>query len=189
MDGTREFINKRDEFTVNIALVEAGVPRFGIVYVPAHGDLYLTLGPSRSVLGRVQPDVGVTRLADVVLRDIKVRVPDPRKLTAVASRSHLTPETEAYLGKYQVAARRDAGSSLKFCLLAAGEADIYPRLGPTMAWDTAAGHAVLLAAGGTVMDLSGTPLTYGLRSGGSLKERLLNPHFVAWGCTNPPAAL
>ena len=189
LDGTREFINKRDEFTVNIALVEGGVPQFGIVYVPAHGDLYMTLAPGRSVLGLVRPDDGARQLADVAFRDIHVRAPDFGRLTAVASRSHLTPETETYLNRYNVASRRDAGSSLKFCLIARGEADIYPRLGPTMAWDTAAGHAVLLAAGGMVTELSGTPLTYGLRSSGSLKERLLNPHFVAWGCTNPTVAL
>ena len=189
LDGTREFINKRDEFTVNIALVEDGVPRFGIVFVPALGDFYVTLGDRRSAWARIAEGMRPGSLAETGLRDIGVRTPDLGGLTAVASRSHLTPETETYLNRYSVASRRDAGSSLKFCLIARGEADIYPRLGPTMAWDTAAGHAVLLAAGGMVTQLSGTPLTYGLRSSGSLKERLLNPHFVAWGCTNPTVAL
>lgn len=181
LDGTREFINKRDEFTVNIALVERGAPIFGIVYAPATADLYATLGPSRSVHGRVEPGCGARRLADCPLRDIRTRPADAAALVAVASRSHLTPETETFLARFRIASRRDAGSSLKFCLIARGEADLYPRLGPTMAWDTAAGHAVLAAAGGSVTELDGSALTYGLRVAGSMKDRLLNPHFVAWG--------
>ena len=182
LDGTREFINKRDEFTVNIALVEDGVPCFGIVYVPALGDLYVTVGKDACVYARVAPD---SALAAAKAKAIHVRKPDPAALTAVASRSHLTPATETYLAQYKIAARRDAGSSLKFCLIARGLADIYPRLGPTMAWDTAAGHAVLLAAGGLVTDMQGAALTYGTRTGGTPKDRLLNPHFVAWGAAEP----
>ena len=194
LDGTREFINKRDEFTVNIALVEAGVPRFGIVFVPALGDLYVTLGPNRSAHvcipeGHAIDTLAVDTLAAAGLQDIRVRTPDPGALTAVASRSHLTPETEDYLAQYRIAARRDAGSSLKFCLIARGEADIYPRLGPTMAWDTAAGHAVLLAAGGLVTDMAGVALTYATRPDLGAKDRLRNPHFVAWGAPKPFAAL
>ena len=185
LDGTREFINKRDEFTVNIALVQDGVPRFGIVFVPASGDFYITLGANRSAYGRIAEGARPVSLAAAGLRDICVRVPDPAGLTAVASRSHLTPETETYLAGYKIAARRDAGSSLKFCLIARGEADIYPRLGPTMAWDTAAGHAVLLAAGGLVTDTAGQPLTYATRAELSPKDRLRNPHFVAWGAAKP----
>ena len=185
LDGTREFINKRDEFTVNIALVEHGVPCFGIVFVPALGDFYVTLGAGRSACARIAEGAEIGSLAEAGLRDIRVRTPDLRALTAVASRSHLTPETETYLAQFTIAARRDAGSSLKFCLIARGEADLYPRLGPTMAWDTAAGHAVLLAAGGLVTDLGGTPLTYATRPESSPKDRLRNPHFVAWGAPKP----
>ncbi len=188
LDGTREFINKRDEFTVNIALVEDGVPRFGIVFVPAFGDFYVTLGSDRSAYARIEGGARPASLAAAGLRDIRVRTPDLSGLTAVASRSHLTPETETYLAAYRIAARRDAGSSLKFCLIARGEADIYPRLGPTMAWDTAAGHAVLLAAGGQVTDIGGQPLTYATRVEMSPKDRLRNPNFVAWGAAIPFAA-
>ena len=189
LDGTREFINKRDEFTVNIALVEDGVPRFGMVFVPAVGDLYVTLGPNRSAHACIAEGHAIDTLAAAGLQDIGVRTPDLAALTAVASRSHLTPETETYLAQYRIAARRDAGSSLKFCLIAKGEADIYPRLGPTMAWDTAAGHAVLLAAGGLVTDMAGVALTYATRPDLGAKDRLRNPHFVAWGAPKPFAAL
>ncbi len=185
LDGTREFINKRDEFTVNIALVEDGVPRFGIVFVPALGDLYVTMGPNRSAYARIAASARPVSLAAAGLRDIQVRTPDRSALTVVASRSHLTPETETYLAAYSIASRRDAGSSLKFCLIARGEADIYPRLGPTMAWDTAAGHAVLLAAGGLVTDIAGQPLTYATEKSLAPKDRLRNPHFVAWGAAKP----
>ena len=185
LDGTREFINKRDEFTVNIALVEHGVPCFGIVFVPALGDFYVTLGANRSAHTRMGEGAHIGSLATAGVNDIRVRTPNLAALTAVASRSHLTPETEAYLAQFTVAARRDAGSSLKFCLIARGEADIYARLGPTMAWDTAAGHAVLMAAGGLVTDLRGVPLTYATRRDLTPKDRLRNPHFVAWGAAKP----
>jgi 3'(2'), 5'-bisphosphate nucleotidase len=107
-----------------------------------------------------------------------VRRANPDALTAVASRSHLTPETDAFLKRYSVAECRNAGSSLKFGLLARGEADIYPRLGTTMEWDTAAGHALLVAAGGSVTTLDGGPLEYG-------KSGFRNPHFVAWAARTP----
>ncbi len=182
LDGTREFINQRDEFTVNIALVENGAPCFGIVYVPALGDLYATLGERHSARTRVDASMaGKLRWQDMAWTTIRVRKPDRDGLTAMASRSHNTPETEAFLARYRIAKRSDAGSSLKFCVIARGEADIYPRLGPTMAWDTAAGHAVLLAAGGSVTELSGAPLCYGQRCQETPKDRLRNPHFVAWG--------
>lgn len=181
LDGTREFINHRDEFTVNIALVENGVPVFGMVYAPALGDLYATHGERLAVQAHIPAEAPFPGAAAIDYRRIEARLPDADALVAVASRSHLTPETEAFLARFTIGARRDAGSSLKFCLMARGEADIYPRLGPTMAWDTAAGHAVLKAAGGTVVRLDGSPLTYGLSTEGSVKDRLRNPHFVAWG--------
>lgn len=176
LDGTREFIAKRDEFTVNIALVENGVPTLGIVYAPALAALYLTDGAGGAVEAHAAPVAqgGGTPVID--LRPISARDPDPAALVAVASRSHTTPETESLLARYPIASRRNAGSSLKFCLLARGEADIYPRLGPTCEWDIAAGHAILAAAGGSVTALDGSPLRYGKRA-----DRFLNPHFMAWG--------
>lgn len=189
LDGTREFINQRDEFTVNVALVEDGAPCFGIVYVPALGDLYATLGATRAGRARVTADIaGKVRPKDIAWTDIRVRKPNSADLTAMASRSHNTPETEAFLARYRITKRSNAGSSLKFCVIARGEADIYPRLGPTMAWDTAAGHAVLLAAGGSVTELSGAPLRYGLNKTALPKDRLRNLHFVAWGAAGPITA-
>jgi 3'(2'), 5'-bisphosphate nucleotidase len=176
LDGTREFISQRGEFTVNVALVVDGRPRFGIVYAPALGDLYVTLGTRRCGHAHVAPEAPVQLLADCRFRDIATRRPVPGRLAAVASRSHLTPETEACLARFPVSERRDAGSSLKFCLLARGEADLYPRLGPTMEWDIAAGHAVLEAAGGIVVDLDGKPLVYGKAA-----EGYRSRHFVAAG--------
>lgn len=182
LDGTREFIEQRGEFTVNIALVREGVPVFGIVYAPATGELYVTLAPDRAVMARVAPREGPISLADLDLAPIRTRRPDPSALVALASRSHSNAETETFLGRYSIAQRTNAGSSLKFCAIARGGADIYPRLGPTMEWDTAAGHAVLLAAGGAVTTLDGAPLRYGNTAAG-----LRNPHFVAWGTPRPMA--
>ena len=180
LDGTREFIDQRGEFTVNIALVRDGVPVFGIVYAPATEELYLTVAPDRAAMARVAPHEGPLWLADLELAPIRTRQPDLSALVALASRSHSNPETESFLGRYSIAKRTNAGSSLKFCAIARGAADIYPRLGPTMEWDTAAGHAVLLAAGGAVTTLDGAPLRYGNTAAG-----LRNPHFVAWGTPEP----
>lgn len=182
LDGTREFIEQRGEFTVNIALVRDRVPVFGIVYAPATEELYVTLAPDRAAMARVAPREGPFALADINLVPIRTRQPDRSALVALASRSHSNPETEAFLGRYSIAKRTNAGSSLKFCAIARGDADIYPRLGPTMEWDTAAAHAVLLAAGGAVTALDGTPLRYGNAAAG-----LRNPHFVAWGTPEPIA--
>jgi 3'(2'), 5'-bisphosphate nucleotidase len=180
LDGTREFIEQRGEFTVNIALVREGVPVFGIVYAPACEELYVTLAPSTATLARIAPREGAIALTDIDLAPIHTRQPNPAALVALASRSHSNAETEAFLGRYRIAERINAGSSLKFCAIARGGADIYPRLGPTMEWDSAAGHAVLLAAGGSVTTLDGAPLRYGSTSRG-----LRNPHFVAWGTPSP----
>jgi 3'(2'), 5'-bisphosphate nucleotidase len=183
LDGTREFINQRGEFTVNVALVAHKQPVFGIVYAPALSELYVTLGMGRAAFARVAPDDASKDLAAYGCVDIHTREPDPTALTAIASRSHLTPETDRFLARYRIADRRNAGSSLKFCLLARGEADIYPRLGTTMEWDTAAGHAVLAASGGCVTTPEGGPFTYGKAADG-----FRNPHFVAWGTRQPIAA-
>jgi 3'(2'), 5'-bisphosphate nucleotidase len=182
LDGTREFIEQRGEFTVNIALVRYGAPVFGIVYAPATQELYVTLAPDRAAMARVAPREAPITLADLDLASIRTRRPNPSALVALASRSHSNPETETFLGRYRIAQRSNAGSSLKFCAIARGSADIYPRLGPTMEWDTAAGHAVLLGAGGAVTTLDGAPLRYGNTAAG-----LRNPHFVAWGTPEPIA--
>lgn len=176
LDGTREFINRNGEFTVNVALVAAGRPVFGIVYAPAIGDLYATIGPDRAVNCTVPAGTRATRLADLAPRPIHTRRPDPRALVAVASRSHMTAEGEAWLARWPIAERRNAGSSLKFCLVAKGEADVYPRHGPTNEWDTAAGDAVLRAAGGMVTTLDGRPFPYGKHA-----ERYRNGNYIAWG--------
>jgi 3'(2'), 5'-bisphosphate nucleotidase len=167
LDGTKEFVAGRDEFTVNIALIEDGVPMLGVVGAPALGRMFAGDVARREAFelrgrGRSgQPD----RLM------IAVRARPPGGPVAVASRSHGSAQTEAWLAAAGIAARVSIGSSLKFCLVAAGEADVYPRFGPTMEWDTAAGHAVVLAAGGVVHDTAGRPLRYG-------KPGFRNPSFI-----------
>jgi 3'(2'), 5'-bisphosphate nucleotidase len=147
LDGTKEFVQRRGDFTVNIALVEDGVPVLGVVYAPAKGRLFRTVPGG----GAVEETGPFDRSAPGEARPIAVRDPDEAALMVVASKSHRSPETDAYISKYSVADMRSAGSSLKFCLVATGEADIYPRLGRTMEWDTAAGDAVLRAAGGRMV--------------------------------------
>jgi 3'(2'), 5'-bisphosphate nucleotidase len=176
LDGTREFIDRRDEFTINIAMVEAGRPVWGVVYAPALATLYATRGSTDAVMVNVSPESRAAGLAALAPRRIQVRRADPKRLVALASRSHLTPETSQWLERHNVASMVQAGSSLKFCVIARGEADVYPRFGPTCEWDTAAGEAVLRAAGGQVLLPVGGPMTYG-KAG----ARFLNPSFIAWG--------
>ncbi|WP_114391864.1 3'(2'),5'-bisphosphate nucleotidase CysQ [Oleisolibacter albus] len=165
LDGTKEFIKRNGEFTVNIALVRAGSPVLGVVQVPVTGVLYAGIvgqGAVRSDPG--QPD-----------RPIRARPAPADGLTVLTSRSHADNEAlSAFLQDYAVKERLAAGSSLKFCRIAEGDGDLYPRLGPTCEWDTAAGHAVLAAAGGAVETLDGQTLRYG-------KPGFLNPHFLARG--------
>ena len=166
LDGTREFVNRRGDFTVNIALIEDGVPVAGVVHAPAIGRMFRTDESGGAVEERAP--------FDGEARPIRVATPDDAALRVVASKSHRDAATDAYIARYRVAAFKSAGSSLKFCLLAAGEADLYPRLGRTMEWDTAAGQAVLQAAGGAVVRFDdGAPLRYG-------KADRANPHFLAY---------
>ncbi len=170
LDGTKEFVHRRGDFTVNIALIENGAPVLGVVYAPARQRLFYTQADGQTVeeLGAFDPDV----VGEI--NNISVTKPDNTSLTVVASKSHRDQATDDYIGKYKVNAFQSAGSSLKFCLVAAGEADLYPRLGRTMEWDTAAGHAVLLGAGGQVVRFDDhTPLTYG-------KPIYENPFFIAY---------
>ena len=167
LDGTREFVQRNGEFTVNVALIEQGRPVLGVVLAPALGQLYA---------GAVGCGAFVQTGADAgTRRPIEARRPPAEGLTVLTSRSHGDPAAlNAFLAGQPVARIRPAGSSLKLCLLAAGEADLYPRFGRTMEWDIAAGQAVLEAAGGRVEDLQGRPLRYG-------KPGFENPDFVAWG--------
>jgi 3'(2'), 5'-bisphosphate nucleotidase len=176
LDGTREFIAHCGEFTINIALVEARRPVFGLVYAPAMGELYVTLAPSEAFMARIAPNETAAHLWASGLTRIASRAPDPNALSVIASRLHMNPATELFLAGYRIAERRSAGSSLKFCMIAKGEADLYPRLGQTTEWDTAAGHAVLAAAGGTVTTLDGATLLYG-----KADAQFRNPDFIAWG--------
>jgi len=169
LDGTREFLKGNGEFTVNVALVRDGAPVAGAVYAPAQDLLWV--GGERAWTCSVPLGGAVPTLR----RPLQTR-PAPERLTALASRSHRDAETEAFLLRLPIEELTSAGSSLKFCVLAEGKADVYPRFGPTMEWDTAAGDAVLRAAGGTVLGADGAPFTYG-KIGSGLK----NGAFVAWG--------
>ena len=164
LDGTKEFVQRRGDFTVNIAYVQDGAPLRGVVYAPAQQRLFYTLPDGSAV---------EESLKDGSRRPIRVSTPDNAALMVVASKSHRDQATEDYIGRYAVKDSRSAGSSLKFCLVATGEADLYPRLGRTMDWDTAAGDAVLRGAGGQVVRFDDhTPLAYG-------KEGWDNPFFIA----------
>jgi 3'(2'), 5'-bisphosphate nucleotidase len=170
LDGTKEFIHRRGDFTVNIAYVENGVPQRGVVYAPAKNRMFFTQADGQSV--EETGDFAKDTVGEVT--PMKVAASDNAALLVVASKSHLTDETKEYIAKYEVADFKSAGSSLKFCLVATGEADLYPRVGRTMEWDTAAGHAVLLGAGGDVVRFDDhSPLTYG-------KEDFANPYFIAY---------
>lgn len=181
LDGTKEFLNKRGDFTVNIALIEHGTPIFGLVYAPALGQFYVTLDAKAAVSAHVERGGAALKLDALDLKPMRTRVASPGAMTGVASRSHMTPETQSFLDAQDVRETKNVGSSLKFCLVAAGEADVYPRFGPTKEWDTAAGHAVLNAAGGCVLLSSGEPLVYGKRD-----ANYLNPNFIVWGRAPAP---
>ncbi|MCP4183397.1 MAG: 3'(2'),5'-bisphosphate nucleotidase CysQ [Hyphomicrobiales bacterium] len=168
IDGTKEFINQRDEFTINIGLIENGEPVLGAVCVPAKQQLYIGSRDNGAFV--FQYDMANDRIGAAI--KLNPATPDNKALKIVASRSHLCKNTQEFIEVNEVGTLVNAGSSLKFCLLANGAADLYPRYGPTMEWDTAAGHAVLMAAGGRVDDLTGTPLKYG-------KKGLLNGIFIA----------
>ncbi len=165
LDGTKEFASRNGEFTVNIALVIGRRPRLGVVFAPAVGRLFYTLSEDQAVEENTWE--GNAR------RQLQISSADNAALRVVASKSHRDPATDAYIERYNVTEFKGAGSSLKFCLVAAGEADLYPRLGRTMEWDIAAGHAVLSAAGGSVDRLDGGKLEYG-------KPGFENPPFLAY---------
>lgn len=171
LDGTKEFIKRNGEFTVNIALVENGIPTLGVIYAPATGVLYSGMPLCHGRPGRAYRQLMSERTIEAL-----PHFRQPRPFTVVASRSHLSPETEAFVAemkrKHPCLKLVSSGSSLKICLVAEGFADVYPRLAPTMEWDTAAGDAIARAAGCEVVDAeTGLPLTYN-------KEDLHNPWFL-----------
>ena len=169
LDGTREFVGRNGEFTVNIAVIVDRRPVAGVVFAPA-ADRLFAASPATGAFELSLDSGGSER------RPIAVRPRPDGGLTVLASRSHADEATERYLATVTVAERRSAGSSLKFCMVAAGEADLYPRTGRTMEWDTAAGQAILESAGGSVVTFDGAPLVYGKTAAG-----LANPGFIARG--------
>lgn len=175
LDGTKEFVNRRGDFTVNIALIEKGVPTLGVVFAPARERLFYTvISENHTDAYSSVEEIGPFDLDTVgTTNPIQVSKPDNNALIIVASKSHRDAATDAYIKKYSIKDNQSAGSSLKFCLVATGEADIYPRLGRTMEWDTAAGDAVLRGAGGHVVRFDDhSPLQYG-------KPAYENPFFIA----------
>ncbi len=170
LDGTKEFVQRRGDFTVNIAYVENGVPLRGVVYAPAQGRLFYTQADGTTV----EETGGFAKDAAGPVKALAVSKPDNAALMVVASKSHRDAATDEYIAKYACKDMKSAGSSLKFCLVATGEADLYPRLGRTMEWDTAAGDAVLRGAGGHVVRFDDhAPLAYG-------KKGWDNPFFIAY---------
>jgi len=176
LDGTKEFIAGRSEFTVNIALISNRQPIFGMVYAPVVETLYFTPEPGMAAEMQLDPFGAPIDEADIGYARILSGKGGGPGLRVVASRSHLNDATREFLSHVEIAELLTAGSSLKFCLLASGKADLYPRLSPTMEWDTAAGHAVLEAAGGSVVGEDGGPFFYG-----KVDEGFLNGGFIARG--------
>lgn len=170
LDGTKEFVQRRGDFTVNIAYVQDGVPLRGVVYAPAKGRLFYTLPDGTAV----EETGAFDKETPGPVTPLRVSTPDNAALMVVASKSHRDQATDDYIARYAVRDMTSAGSSLKFCLVATGEADLYPRLGRTMEWDTAAGDAVLRGAGGQVVRFdTHQPLDYG-------KPGWDNPFFIAF---------
>ena len=169
LDGTREFVKRNGEFTVNIALIELGAPVFGVIQAPVTG-----------VLWHGVPRHGAFRRDASGEHPVRVRRPATPPLRVAASRSHLDPRTQALMGRIGGVETIGLGSSLKFCRIAEGGMDVYPRFGPTSEWDTGAGQAILEAAGGAVLDPQGRPFRYNQR------DTLLNGDFIALGDTSLP---
>lgn len=179
LDGTRELIAGRDEFTINVAIIAGGRPRLGIVAAPAQGLLWRGIEGRGAERLRLSP--GAPASAAQARSPIRTRSSPRSGLVAAVSRSHLDPQTQAYLARLPVSERRVCGSAVKFCQVAEGSADVYARLSPTCEWDVAAGHAVLAAAGGMVNTPEGAPMSYG-RTAANFRV----PAFIAWG--DPSAA-
>jgi 3'(2'), 5'-bisphosphate nucleotidase len=176
LDGTRHFIKGKPEFSINVALIDNTAPVFGLIYVPPSGRLFVTRSDGRSYGGVIAPGAAAdTPLDQIGLKPLASRVPDRANLVAFNSRTAGGASSD-FLKLLDVREARPYGSSEKFCLIAEGQGDLYARFGPTYEWDTAAGQAILEAAGGSVTSLDGTRLTYG-----KVPDAYLNPSFVAWG--------
>ncbi|MEM8973552.1 MAG: 3'(2'),5'-bisphosphate nucleotidase CysQ [Pseudomonadota bacterium] len=178
LDGTRDFIAGGEDFTVNIALIDQFEPIFGVVYQPPTGRLFMTVAKDRAIEADVAANAEVRSLEDINARTIKTRSRadiDPAGISVAVSRSHPSAALEQQLSTQGLDRRLKVGSSLKFCLIACGDADIYPRLTSISEWDTAAGHAIVSAAGGAVLTLDGKPLYYGNRE----NKYRIQP-FIAW---------
>lgn len=173
LDGTKEFIEGRGEFTVNLALIENRRPVVGAIYAPALETLYVG-SAGEAFSGWLDPGQGLAALRG--RRTLRCRAPEEGRIVAVASRKHLDAETQAYIDALPGAECIYRGSSIKLCIIAEGQADIYPRFGPTSEWDTAAGHAILEAAGGSLTHFDGAPFLYG-----KVETAFLNPGFLAKG--------
>ncbi len=165
LDGTKEFVNRNGEFTVNIALIDNGRPTLGIVHVPVTGVTYIGF----------EGQGAEKRLANGERSDIRVAASSSEPVKVVGSRSHRSAGVDSYLAQLGETEMVAMGSSLKFCVVAEGGADLYPRLGPTSEWDTAAAQAVVEQAGGSVVTLDGAPMRY------NTKDDILNPHFLVIG--------
>ncbi len=179
LDGTHMFIRGKPEFSVNVGLVVHGRPVFGVIYVPPTGALYVTRGDGKSYFARLDAGAGAGEIASLEYTQLAARVPDRENLVAFNSRA-AGGAAAAFLTALDVREARPLGSSMKFGRIAAGEADLYARFGDTHEWDTAAGQAILEAAGGCVTTVDGGPLSYG-----HARRGYLNPHFIAWGCRTP----
>jgi 3'(2'), 5'-bisphosphate nucleotidase len=176
LDGTRLFIRGKPEFSVNIGLVENGRSVFGLIYIPPTGALFVTVGDGSSETATAPCALtNITEYSALKFSKLAARMPDPANLKAYNSASS-GGASSAFLAALNVKEATPVGSSLKFCLIAAGHGDLYARFGETSEWDTAAGQAILEAAGGSVTTLDGAPLSYGKAS-----TTYRNPHFVAWG--------
>ena len=172
IDGTREFLARSPDFTVNLGLALKDAPHIGAVFAPVQNRVWFA--GAKGFMAEARPGGALPAPQD--WRALQTRPAPQRGLSALISKSHLDEETKAFLERIPVAERLPMGSSVKFCIVAMGDADVYPRFGPTMEWDTAAGDAVLRAAGGTTLDLAGEPLRYG-----KAREKYRNGSFIAWG--------
>jgi 3'(2'), 5'-bisphosphate nucleotidase len=181
LDGTKEFLKLNGEFCINVGLVSGQKAIFGLVFGPAKADCFVTLAPSQAFRCTLHPAHDPAPRQNFDFAPLNGEA-GGRPLTAIVSRSHLVPETVAFLQAQGNPGKLPLGSALKFGMLAAGAADVYPRHGPTNEWDTAAGQAILEAAGGAVLTLDGKPLLYGKR-----EQYFMNPSFIAW--RRPPDAL
>ncbi|WP_316859436.1 inositol monophosphatase family protein [uncultured Cohaesibacter sp.] len=179
LDGTKEFVGRNGEFTVNIALMRNRIPTLGVIVAPVMGWVFageLAMGAWRAEIGDPRVSHQMTNKRRISTR------PAPETIDVCTSRSHYTVEAENFLNRFEIGEKKPIGSSLKFCLLAAGEADLYPRFSPTMEWDTAAGNAILSAAGGIVVSQDGNPLQYGKQHHSD--KPFKNPGFIAMGDKN-----